>query len=119
MNRTQAVLYYRLKQVDIDGTGSYSNIVPIHLSNTNVSFLVFPNPFKSDIRLQSTFATAGNIHLVVTDMNGKIASKQSLLVSEGFNDIPVKGLQNLAPGLYAIEIIQNGKIIFKTSLVKQ
>jgi hypothetical protein len=52
-------------------------------------------------------------------MNGKIASKQSLLVSEGFNDIPVKGLQNLAPGLYAIEIIQDGKRIFKTRLVKQ
>lgn len=119
LNITQLVIYYRLKQVDIDGKSSYSKVVAIHISNRGLSVLMFPNPFKADVRMQATFTTAGNVTLLVTNINGKVVSKQNLSVSEGFNDIPVKGLQYLNAGVYSIEIIQNQKRLYTSKLVKQ
>jgi hypothetical protein len=116
---TQPAVYYRLKQVDFDGKSSYSRIVAIHLSNASLNLLMFPNPFKSNVRMQATFATAGNVTLVVTDINGKIVNRQNLTVNAGFNDIAVKGLQSLNAGIYSVEIIQDGKKVFTTRLVKQ
>lgn len=103
----------------MDGKSSYSKVVLIHTLNSGITALIFPNPFKTDVRVQAAFAVAGNISLLVTDLNGKIVNKQTLIVSEGFNDIPVKGLQHLNAGVYSIEIIQNQKRIYAGKLVKQ
>ena len=119
LNINQPVIYYRLKQVDMDGKSSYSKVVLIHTSNSSITALIFPNPFKTDVRMQAAFTVAGNVSLLVTDLNGKIVNKQTLIVSEGFNDIPVKGLQHLNAGVYSIEIIQNQKRIYTGKLVKQ
>ena len=116
---TQAVINYRLKQVDVDGKSSFSKVVPIHISDKDFIVLMFPNPFKADIRMQATFATAGNVSLLITDLNGKVVSKQSLAVTAGFNDIQVRELQYLNAGVYSVEIIQNQKRIYTGRLVKQ
>ncbi len=118
-NLTQPLVYYRLKQVDADGASAYSNVVLIHLSNAGVSVLVFPNPFNSNVRIQGNFATSGKVNLLVSDMNGRIISKQNLVISQGFNDIPVYGLQHLSSGLYTVELYQNKNRIYSTKLVKQ
>jgi hypothetical protein len=44
--------FYRLKQVDIDGTSTYSKVVYVNSSKTGgVKLKVFPNPFVSEVQL--------------------------------------------------------------------
>ena len=41
-NPVQGLNFYRLKQVDIDGNFTYSNIVSLNFENTNGVFKIYP-----------------------------------------------------------------------------
>ena len=41
------IVYYRLKQIDLDGKGSYSKIVTLKTKRSEKNLLISPNPFKS------------------------------------------------------------------------
>lgn len=58
------VLYYRLKQVDYDGTFSYSNIVVVKQNKSSVK--LYPNPFENHVTIY------GHGDIVITDILGKI-----------------------------------------------
>ena len=50
--RSGDAAYYRLKQVDIDGTSTYSKVVYVNGSKSgSVKIKVFPNPFVSEVQL--------------------------------------------------------------------
>ena len=48
-----AVIYYRVKLVDIDGKFKYSNVVALRLSQ-KPGVTVWPNPFHSSITISIT-----------------------------------------------------------------
>lgn len=50
-NPSKGINFYRLKQLDIDGKFSYSNIISIYFSNTN-GFEVFPNPVTNELFIE-------------------------------------------------------------------
>jgi len=54
MNLPVSILYYRLKQVDIDGKFSYSIIVAIKIvhSYSEPQITAYPNPFTQNITLR-------------------------------------------------------------------
>ena len=65
--------YYRLKQVDFDGTFSHSSIVEVHFSSKDASIsYVYPNPVNSQSILK--LPTFGNnpLGLTISDLRGKI-----------------------------------------------
>lgn len=49
---SQEIVYFRLKQTDYDGTTSYSEIVPVLLSVTDLGVFVYPNPVSSEVLIQ-------------------------------------------------------------------
>jgi hypothetical protein len=61
--------YYRLKQVDFDGTISYSPIVAVEINSSNV-FYVMPNPAID--KLELVFGSSGkeNLQLTIYNMQG-------------------------------------------------
>ena len=62
--------YYRLKSVDIDGKFSYSNIdkVTFNLNANNV--IVYPNPAKDILTVQSNFK-GEKLNITITDLAGR------------------------------------------------
>jgi len=44
--------YYRLKQIDFDGSFEYSQVVTINLSNAEAKIFLFPNPTATDVQVQ-------------------------------------------------------------------
>lgn len=66
-------LYYRLKQVDKDGTYEYSQTAVINLSNNNVQVALFPNPNNGSFTIHLDGVEEGNnIELSIVDMLGNL-----------------------------------------------
>lgn len=92
--------FYRLQQVDRDGSYKYSVIVQVNM--VKAAFSVFPNPAttKTTVQVRSML---NNASFSLINYDGKIVYLRSLIkVNAGeFIDIP---LTNFAPGMYMLTI---------------
>jgi hypothetical protein len=76
-NCASGISYYRLKQIDTDGTSSYSKIIEISLSDFRTNVTVYPNPASNFIIVSFSGLRASN-YLEVADLLGKPLKKQDL-----------------------------------------
>lgn len=108
--------YYRLKQVDIDGTYSYS---PIRLVSfpSGIQVEVYPNPFCSVLKLHYQSSTAKELTIQLVDNQGKIvlSTKKYTVEGEQTLDIPVD--QTLMEGTYYLRIPEE-KLFSPRALIK-
>jgi hypothetical protein len=99
----RGTLYYRLKQVDIDGAAEYSRIIAVQNSTmgTGAGFLVAPNPANGQFTI--ALDNAAEAQLQILDMNGRLLHTQSL--PQGARELNLNtsslGMSN---GLYLISI---------------
>ncbi|WP_162550292.1 T9SS type A sorting domain-containing protein [Hymenobacter nivis] len=89
-----ALVYYRLRQVDVDNTDTYSPVVAVQASP--VAAGVFPNPAYDRLNFH---AAAGNTYRLL-DMLGRPALMGKAVA--GFNAL---NLNDLGPGIYHLEIV--------------
>lgn len=97
--------YYRLKQMDFDGSVNYSKTISINWHKEEVSLKVYPNPTFEQITIDwgdvleqveiQIYDVAGNL---VLSSNGAKTEKQEVDVS------------NLKVGIYLVQVSQNGSI---------
>ncbi|MEO7984438.1 MAG: SdrD B-like domain-containing protein [Bacteroidota bacterium] len=97
------VIYYRIKAEDNIQRFAYSNIAPIMLSKI-AGIRVWPNPFVNDISISYNGITNGKVDVLMTDNSGKIARNLVFDVNRGINQLSIKGINALAPGIYFISI---------------
>jgi hypothetical protein len=99
------VVYYRLKQVDYNGTFSYSQIRSIKMSaNAAVSILVYPNPSTDLVNVNYTCSEANSI-IRITDMNGMEVYGEK--ISETGNIHRQISVVAYPAGTYFIQVIAN------------
>ncbi len=96
------LLYYRLKQVDIDGMVSYSDIVAVNCNNKDVMSL-YPNPASTEVSVNFYQETRGKITVSIVDMLGKIVSAIEYDVQNGYNSIKLK-IEDLPQGVYYMKL---------------
>ena len=98
--------YYRLKQVDFDGTHEYSTTILINNESLPESWSVYPNPFTDDL----TFIFAGNLEgeaeLIFYNLAGKKMDSFKLDSRNGKLSIDHPQLPN---GVYLMKLIYNGQ----------
>jgi len=66
------VYYYRLKQIDVDGSSDYSNIIKAVM--TPASFYLsqnFPNPFNSTTEFEYNIAKPGLVNISIFNLRGQ------------------------------------------------
>ncbi len=68
---SSADTYYRLQQVDLDGTAAYSDIILLKNRNTGILSL-YPNPVITQLSVDLAGYVADEIQISVTDSQGKI-----------------------------------------------
>lgn len=79
-------IYYRIKQVDVDGTYSYTNIKGIELKkNIQVKLDGYPNPVKGLYHLKITGAKDDKVSIDVFDILGRSVSRKTLSIIKGSN----------------------------------
>jgi hypothetical protein len=108
--------YYRLKQVDTDGTYSYSPIRMISFPS-GVQVEVYPNPFCSVLKLHYQSSAAKELTIQLVDNQGKIvlSTKKYAVEGEQTLDIPVD--QTLMEGTYYLRIPEE-KLFSSKALIK-
>jgi len=101
---------YRLKQIDLDGKYTYSQIVEV--SSEPLVFSVeqnYPNPFNPSTSIRFTLPVKSDVTLKVYNLAGQEVLKAfSGKLEAGVHSLPVDG-SGLSSGLYVYRISANGK----------
>jgi Secretion system C-terminal sorting domain len=99
---TSAKYYYRLKQVDFDGSINYSNIAEVDV-NTISEFSLnqnYPNPFNPSTSISFTIPEQSQVKLTIYNMLGeKVVELVNEVKNAGKYDIKFTG-NNLSSGTY-------------------
>ena len=117
-----AVVYYRLKMVDVDGKFTYSNVIMVRKEKKAISGIsLSPNPVISSANATVRFdaSRAAVVNLRIVDMAGRQVLAQQNNVSEGTNSIQVNNLNRLQPGIYIIQLVNGNELsTFKFSVAQ-
>ena len=101
-----SVYYYRLRQVKLDNTFRYSNVV--ELKDINAISLsietVYPNPTSKIVNVVVVSPLADNVKLLLTDAAGKTLSILKVGVNSGSTIVPID-LSSYAAGIYYVRLI--------------
>jgi len=109
------VFYYRLRQVDKDGTASYSAVRTVTLPEAVGSIALVPNPAPANVAVDLTTTPALEYTVQVSDLTGRVLSTQQVL---GGQQVGLAESQDLKPGVYLITITGNDVHVTKR-LIKQ
>ena len=109
-------VYYKLKQIDIDGKFSFSNIVKLSSTDNNGSFKVYPNPVTNSFNVLFSASKTGVANLLIRSTNGQTVYRQSISVIKGNNSVSINGYQ-LSSGMYYISVT-NDEINYNAKLQK-
>ena len=102
-----AIIYYRLKQIDLDGKGSYSKVVSIKTKQSDKNLVISPNPFKNYLNVNMNWNKAEVITARVINIQGKEVVTKSIQMNKGLNYIKLDELSNLPAGNYFIQFISS------------
>ncbi len=101
--------YYRLKQIDFDGSFEYSDVISVNMLKENTIISIIPNPAEKAFELLlPTHEEAGIVHIL--DEFGRLVL-QSTTQQSRYN------VDNLASGFYVVIIELEGKRYYKKLLV--
>jgi hypothetical protein len=105
--------YYRLKQVDIDGSYKYSVILPVKL-NTKLrkAVNISPNPVTDNINIRvSSDVVATNSDIKILSASGQVIHQQKGNFVKGENIIIINNMKSLSRGIYTLQAIVGGQML--------
>ncbi|MBR9923043.1 MAG: T9SS type A sorting domain-containing protein [Bacteroidetes bacterium] len=76
-------------------------------------FSAFPNPFRDDLFVDLQLDRSDRVELRVTDLSGRILSRNQLDLPAGQHQIPVATGTNWASGLYMIQLLTKDGVLTK------
>lgn len=106
VHRNSKPLYYRLEQVDRDGTKSYS---PLKFVDGIFGFAIYPNPTADKIQIQLKGQEADDkFNLEIRDLKGNLVFAQ-MNTLEILNEQLEAHTAQLSAGAYIIQFLTKGK----------
>ncbi len=113
-------VYYRLRQVDTDGTSTYSPVRTLAMPTEAMGAEPFPAPLPAghSLSVQVRTPLAGPASLLVTDGLGRIVVQQPLDLATGTVTLALPQAAHWQPGMYTLRV-QQGGWQYKTKIVCQ
>ncbi len=115
---TSSIVYYRLKQIDIDGKASISKVVSVRLKKAISNFTVSPNPFQNNVNINIEWNKNETTIVKVYNIDGKEIVSKSVNMTKGLNYFSIEELERVQPGNYVIQFNTSEGKLFK-QVVKQ
>jgi len=115
------VIYYRLKQVDLNNNYTLSIVQMIRLNNINKEGLVMramPNPYMDKLSVDFDSKNDGNAEIRMISISGTIVKRKETSINKGINTVQLQDLSSQLPGMYLINIVVNGVSIGSTEIIK-
>lgn len=91
--------YFRLRQVDWNGTISYSPIRAVRIGGQQATFSIFPNPAQNELTVQMPADGRANAKLDIINQIGQVL--RSLSVADGQELLPID-IADLPSGVYVL-----------------
>jgi carboxypeptidase T len=111
--------YYRVKQVDKDGTISYSKIINIIYNKGKIDFILYPNPVTEVLNLQVDSDKPANYMVAITDLMGKKVYEQKITPDMAGRTLQIS-LKDKATGLYVLTIRnEENEVLATEKIIKQ
>lgn len=100
---TYGTCYFRLKQVDLNGTFTYSNVITLDMPATNhPEISVFPIPATRETQININASQAGALHFKISDIHGSEVLSRSHPVKPGTNSFNLEMNDRIPSGMYII-----------------
>lgn len=111
------IAYYRLKQVDKNGTFTYSKILRSDCEIKSITLMLYPNPATEYTELVFNSTESFSTMVQVFGTNGQVVKTIQTGVQKGLNKIRIN-LVGLSNGTYVVKI-NDDKLNFVKTFVKQ
>jgi endonuclease I len=99
----EAMVFYRLKMIDVDGKFNYSKTVSIRLASNLSGISIYPNPATNQITIKLQQALTVNSTFKITDVAGReVIDRQ--MVNAGQSVVLLK-INQLPAGRYVVTIL--------------
>lgn len=109
-------LYYRLKEIDYDGTTTLSNSVMI--INTDLGFSVYPNPTEGQLTFSTYDVNSEYFEIRYTDASGRFFL-ETIQVTNGNLIYNSNLLSDVSNGIYFVEIFDDkGNLVYQEKILK-
>ena len=96
-------LYYRIREVETDGTFYYSKIVSVSLGAGAGKIAAFPNPAQSFVTASFSAITAEAVSLRLFDVRGSQRWSKQLEAQAGQNTVNIDCVNTLPDGVYILQ----------------
>lgn len=112
------VTFYRLTQVDFDGTYRQSKVISVTLSlPESFTVTLSPNPAQSETWLSVVSAEESELEIHITDIHGRTVYNEIRNVQEGMNSFRIE-TDRWDAGIYFVTT-RNGYTVKSTKLVRK
>jgi hypothetical protein len=102
-----ATVYYRLRQVDQDGTETYSAVRTLSVTAVpQLQVQAYPNPFSETLAVQIEAPEAGPATLALRDALGRTVWQQRLVLARGATSYSISAAASMPQGVYLLTITQ-------------
>jgi hypothetical protein len=109
LNAVAGDIFYRLKQVNSDGSITYSNVIRVNVGNGTFSAKIV-NPFSNTVQMHISSPVAQKMQAAIYDVQGrKVASLSPRDLSAGDNYIAMPTGQ-LPQGIYILNLTAGGTV---------
>jgi hypothetical protein len=105
-----AFVYYRLKQIDMDGKSSYSVIRTFKVGEVNAVWQVYPNPSSGSITIET--GLPGKQRLLLLDQHGAVVYR----MDHAFGPLKLNGLK---AGVYVLKLMGEGAEMMTRKIIVQ
>ena len=106
-NANYGLIYYRLRQVDYDGTHEMSHTISLE-SKDNIELLnIYPIPTSEKLTIDYYSKVDDKIEIEVFDVLGKPVLSARQRVSEGMNSLTLS-ISDLDKGFYVLKLVNRG-----------
>lgn len=102
-NNTNAISYYRLKQVDFSGSYVYSQVITLKNTGSNKDITVYPSQAASTIQYVVSSETGTAATVQVYNINGQPVISRKEVLQQGLN-IRTLNVSSLATGAYFLKL---------------
>ena len=95
--------YYRLKQVDLDGTITFSEVKVIEIKPGENSVIVYPTLVSNSIKVELQSSSDRGVRIFVSDVAGRVLLHENHLAEAGVFHIELT-LDELPTGVYFLTV---------------